>query len=61
MEGELRKVEGDMRAQIEAQQAASHRVKEDNEQLHRSYLDTLTKLVSGHVRVIILLVQKSLQ
>ncbi|XP_045593928.1 A-kinase anchor protein 9 isoform X3 [Procambarus clarkii] len=44
LEGEIRKLEGDLRAQADAHQIASHRVRDEDTQLHISYTRTLNKL-----------------
>lgn len=45
LEGEVRRMETDSRAQSEAHQAMSDRMREEGTQLHLSYTRTLTKLV----------------
>ncbi|KAG7170959.1 A-kinase anchor protein 9-like, partial [Homarus americanus] len=44
MEAEIRKLEGDLRAQADGHQAASHRVREEDAQLHINYTRSLNKL-----------------
>ncbi|XP_071544904.1 uncharacterized protein [Panulirus ornatus] len=44
LEGKVQKLEGDLRAQADAHQVVSHRVREEDAQLHVSYTRTLNKL-----------------
>lgn len=47
LEGEVKRLEADSKAQSEAHQAMTQKMREESSQLHLAYTRTLTKLVRG--------------